>query len=33
MPTETIVVLAAITAAFVIFGVVLAWVERRTSSS
>jgi hypothetical protein len=30
MPTETIVVLAAIVAAFTIFGAVLAWAEHQT---
>ena len=30
MPTETIVTLSAITAVFLIFGVVLAWAERQT---
>jgi hypothetical protein len=30
MPVETVVTLAAIVAAFTIFGVVLAWAERQT---
>ena len=30
MPTETIVTLAAIVAAFAVFGVVLAWAEHQT---
>jgi hypothetical protein len=30
MPTETAVILAAIIAAFTIFGIVLAWAERQT---
>jgi hypothetical protein len=30
MPTETVITLAAIVAAFTIFGVVLAWAERQT---
>lgn len=33
MPTETIVIIAAVTAAFVLFGVVLAWAERQTRHS
>lgn len=32
MPTETILILSAIVAAFAIFGIVLAWAERRTHS-
>jgi hypothetical protein len=30
MPTETLIVLAGVVAAFVIFGVTLGWVEWRT---
>lgn len=30
MPTETIVILAAIISAFAVFGVTLAWAEIRT---
>jgi len=30
MPTETAITLAAIIAAFTIFGAVLAWAERQT---
>jgi hypothetical protein len=30
MPIETVIVLAAIVAAFTLFGVVLAWAERQT---
>lgn len=30
MPTETVIVLTAIVAAFAIFGAVLAWAERQT---
>jgi hypothetical protein len=33
MPTETVIVIAAISAAFVLFGVVLAWAERQTKRS
>jgi hypothetical protein len=33
MPTETVVVLAAIIAAFGIFGAVLAWAEHQTHKS
>jgi multisubunit Na+/H+ antiporter MnhC subunit len=30
MPTESVIILAAIVAAFAIFGVVLAWAEHQT---
>lgn len=30
MPTENALILAAIIAAFVVFGIVLAWAERQT---
>ena len=30
MPTETVIILATIVAAFAIFGAVLAWAERQT---
>jgi hypothetical protein len=30
MPTETVIILSAIIAAFVVFGGVLAWAERQT---
>jgi hypothetical protein len=30
MPTETVLTLAAIVAAFAAFGIVLAWAERQT---
>lgn len=30
MPTETVIILSAIVAAFTVFGIVLAWAERRT---
>jgi hypothetical protein len=33
MPTETIVVLTAIIAAFVVFGAVLAWAGSRASNA
>lgn len=33
MPTETVLTLAAIVAAFAIFGIVLAWAERQTRRS
>lgn len=30
MPTESVVVLVAVVAAFVVFGAALAWAERQT---
>ena len=31
MPTETVIVIAAVVAAFLIFAAVLAWVDQRTT--
>lgn len=32
MPIDTVITLTAIVVAFAIFGIALAWVERRTNS-